>query len=185
MKKFMIMALAAVLALNLAACSKKTDTTSAVPAVEPPVSQAASAEAVNIKTYVGQVSDKVGNDIQLSLGKFVIDDNGGGGQMMMVDENGEQRPVDGDVGGEGGETIMVPAPADGGTEGGEGGGDASIEKLPIEFTGEVQEFTIPAGAKILNAMGKEVTLDSVQKGSLVQLIVNEGTGVVETVMVLG
>ena len=80
---------------------------------------------------------------------------------------------------------MIPAPDDaagGGTEGSTE--DAPAEQLPIEFTGEVREFTIPAGAKITNAMGKEVSFDNVTKGSLVQLIVNETTGVVEHLMVM-
>lgn len=33
-------------------------------------------------------------------------------------------------------------------------------------------------------MGKEVSFDNVTKGSLVQLIVNETTGVVESLMVM-
>ena len=80
---------------------------------------------------------------------------------------------------------MIPMPDD--AAGGEtenGTGDASAEQLPIEFTGEVREFTIPAGAKITNAMGKEVSFDNVTEGSLVQLIVNETTGVVESLMVM-
>ena len=61
---------------------------------------------------------------------------------------------------------------------------APAEQLPIEFTGEVREFTVPAGAKITNTMGKEVSFDQVTKGSLVQLIVNETTGMVERLMVM-
>ena len=71
-----------------------------------------------------------------------------------VDENGETRPSDGnDVGAGDGAMIMIPAPDDaagGGTEGSTE--DAPAEQLPIEFTGEVREFTIPAGAKITNAI---------------------------------
>lgn len=80
---------------------------------------------------------------------------------------------------------MVPMPDDASGSGEEGStGDAPAEQLPIEFTGEVREFTIPAGAKITNAIGKEVSFDNVTKGSLVQLIVNETTGVVESLMVM-
>lgn len=40
------------------------------------------------------------------------------------------------------------------------------------------------GAKITNAMGKEVSFDNVTKGSLVQVIINETTSVVERLMVM-
>lgn len=48
----------------------------------------------------------------------------------------------------------------------------------------MREFTVPAGAKITNAMGKEVSFDNVTKGSLVQVIINETTSVVERLMVM-
>ena len=78
---------------------------------------------------------------------------------------------------------MVPVPDDA-TDGGAEGSMGDAEQLPIAFTREGREYTIPAGAKITNAMGKEVSLDNVTKGSLVQLIVNESTGVVEHLMVM-
>ena len=56
-------------------------------------------------------------------------------------------------------------------------------KLPHNFY-RGRAITIPAGAKITNAMGKEVSFDNVTKGSLVQLIVNETTGVVQQLMVM-
>lgn len=108
--------------------------------------------------------------------------------MWMKDENGNQevRPKDDDVfDGQDVATVIVPMPDDAAGDAAAGEtGNAPAEKLPIEFTGEVREFTIPAGAKITNALGKEVSFDNVTKGSLVQLIVNETTGVVERVMVM-
>ena len=123
----------------------------------------------------------MGNDITVSLGEIVLDSGGGSGETYYVDENGETHVMDGgDRGAAGDVMIMVPAPDDVAGDGTEGStGDAPAEKLPIEFTGEVRDFTIPAGAKITNAMGKEVSFDNVTKGSLVQLILNETTGVVE------
>ncbi|HIX05790.1 MAG TPA: hypothetical protein H9865_06780 [Candidatus Fournierella pullicola] len=143
---------------------------------------------MKIASYMGQVSDKVGNDITLSLGEIVLDSSEGSDEVAYVDENGNQeiRPRDDEAfAGENTTTIIVPMPddaAESGTD--ESAGNAPAEQLPIEFTGEVRDFTIPAGAKITNAMGKEVSLDAVNKGSLVQVIVNETTGVVEHLMVM-
>lgn len=174
MKKITLLAVATILTLSLAACSTNTHTdTSALNKAEPP----------KMQVYMGQVKDIVGNDVTLSLGNLMIENDGGDNQAMMVDENGNQIPVEGDISPDpGSQMVLIPMPDDSEnsgdtTEGGE------IEKLPIEFTGDVRDFTIPAGAKILNGVGKEITLDSVKKGSLVQLIINESSGVVESVMV--
>jgi len=101
----------------------------------------------------------------------------------MIDENGNQIPVEGDLGAETSSlTVMIPMTEDP-DETEASTGESVIEKLPIEFTGEVRDFTIPAGAKIVTGTGEEVSLDSISKGSLIQLIVNETTGIVESVMV--
>lgn len=127
-------------------------------------------------------------DITISLGEIVLDSSEGSDEVAYVDENGNQeiRPRDDNAfAGETTMTIVVPIPEDGAGDSAEGStGNAPAEQLPIEFTGEVLEFTIPAGAKITNAMGNEVSFDNVTKGSLVQLIVNETTGVVERLMVM-
>lgn len=182
MKKLILMAVAATLTLNLVAC---TGETSSAKNPTPDVSQSQNQETASMQTYMGQVSRKVGNDITLSLGKLILENDGGESQSMMIDENGNQVPVEGDFGSDTADvTIMIPAPDDHDAEGNQNtGSSGEIEKLPIEFTGEVREFTIPAGVKIMNTVGKEVTLDAVSKGSLVQLIVNESTGVVESLMV--
>lgn len=174
MKKMIMMLITVTLALSLSACNERVESKS-------PAENSLQDETASIKAVMGQVSGKVGNDITLSLGNLIIENEVGAGQTMMVDENGNKVPVDGDLGdAAGGLTLMIPMPGDGDSKS-EAIGE--IEKLPIEFTGEVREYTIPAGAKILNAAGKEVTMDSITKGSLVQLIINETSGVVETVMV--
>lgn len=183
MKKLMIMVDALTLALVLAACSGEQEKTQ-----DGTGSSDSAGDTAEIQSYMGQVSDKVGNDITVSLGEIVLDSSEGSDEVVYVDENGNQeiRPKDeDDFAGEGGTTVIVPMPEDV-DEGGsaDSTGDAPAEKLPIEFTGEVREFTIPAGAKIINAMGKEVSFDNVTRGSLVQLIVNETTGVVESLMVM-
>lgn len=186
MKKRIVTVLALTLTLPfaLAACSggqTKTPESSV-----PEQTETSSGDTAAIQSYMGQVSDKVGNDITVSLGEIVLDSGDGSGESYYVDENGETRPSDGnDVGAGDGAMIMVPAPDDAAGDGTEGSaGAAPAEQLPIEFTGEVREFIIPAGAKITNAMGKEVSFDNVTKGSLVQLIVNETTGVVQQLMVM-
>lgn len=184
MKKIILMAVAATLALSLVACSRETNNAKDSNPT-PDSSQSTSQETASIKTYMGEISGKVGNDITLSIGKLILENDGGEGQTMMVDENGNQVPVDGDMGDDaGGQTIMIPMPDDAGAEDdGNAAGGGKIEKPPIEFTGEVRNFTIPAGAKIFNVAGKETTLESIKKGSLVQLVVNDSTGAVESLMV--
>lgn len=167
MKKMIATAAALTLAFALTACSgQQPQSPAESPSTAPAQTETASGsaeETAAIQSYMGQVSDKVGNDITVSLGEIVLDSGDGAGEV----------------------TIMVPMPEDAAGEGGEDSpADAPAEQLPIEFTGEVREFTIPAGAKITNAMGKEVSFDNVTKGSLVQLIVNETTGVVEHLMVM-
>ena len=171
MKKMIATAAALTLAFALTACSgQQSQSPAGSPSTAPAQTETASGstvETATIQSYMGQVSDKVGNDITVSLGEIVLDSGDGAGETYYVDENGETHAMEG--GSEGGEDSPADAPA---------------EQLPIEFTGEVREFTIPAGAKITNAMGKEVSFDNVTKGSLVQLIVNETTGVVEHLMVM-
>lgn len=190
MKMLTVTALALTLTLSLAACSggqtKAPDDSGSSAPTQSEASSGSAGDTATIQSYMGQVSDKVGNDITVSLGEIVLDSGDGSGETYYVDENGETRPADGDDAGAGdGATVMIPMPDDAVGDGTEGGaGEAPAEQLPIEFTGEVREFTIPAGAKITNAMGKEVSFDNVTKGSLVQLIVNESTGVVERLMVM-
>lgn len=190
MNKLIVTAAVLTLAFALTACSgSQTSASNEVGSSSSAPSESSSSTAENtaeIQSYMGQVSDKVGNDITVSLGEIVLDSEEGSGETYYVDENGETHTMDSDDLGAGdGVTIMVPMPEDAAGDGAEDStGDAPAEQLPIAFTGEVREFTIPAGAKITNSMGKEVSLDSVTKGSLVQLIVNETTGVVETLMVM-
>ena len=192
MKKRIVAALALTLTFALAACSggqgKAPDGAESFPPMQTEPSSGSTENSASIKSYMGQVSDKVGNDIALSLGEIVLDSSEGSDEVAYVDENGNQeiRPKDDDAfAGENAMTIVVPMPEDAGEGEAEGSTeDAPAERLPIEFTGEVRDFTIPAGAKITNATGKEVSLDTVAKGSLVQVIVNETTGVVERLMVM-
>lgn len=188
MKRLIAAAAVLTLAFTLSACSSgEAKAPDGAESSAPAQTAASSEDAATILSYMGQVSDKVGNDITVSLGEIVLDSGEGSGESYYVDENGETHPMDDSEGSStGGEvTIMVPMPDDAAGDGAEGSaGNAPAEQLPIEFTGEVREFTIPAGAKITNAMGKEVSFDNVTKGSLVQLIVNETTGVVEQLMVM-
>lgn len=192
MKKLIVIILALTLTCALAACykgqTKLPEGTGDSASVQTEDASASTEEAAMIQSYMGQVSDKVGNEITVSLGEIVLDSSESSGEAVYVDENGNQevRPKDDDAfDGQDVATVIVPMPDDAAGDAAAGEtGNAPAEKLPIEFTGEVREFTIPAGAKITNALGKEVSFDNVTKGSLVQLIVNETTGVVERVMVM-
>lgn len=190
MKKLIIIVISLTLAFALSACSggqsETPDKTGNSVPVQSETSSDPEGEKAAVQSYMGQVSDKVGNDITVSLGEIILDGDDGSGETYYVDENGETHPSDGsDFDAGSAVTIFVPTPDDAAGEDTESSGSsAPAEQLPIEFTGEVREFTIPAGAKITNAMGKEVSFDNVTKGSLVQLIVNETTGVVEHLMVM-
>lgn len=190
MKKLIVTAVVLALTLVLAACSgSQTNAPGGAENSTPPQienSSDSTGDTAKIQSYMGQVSDKVGNDISVSLGEIVLDGNDGASETYYVDENGETHVMDGgDTDATGDVTLMIPVPDDAAGDGTEDStGDAPAEQLPIAFTGEVREFTIPAGAKITNALGKEISFDNVTKGSLVQLIVNETTGVVESLMVM-
>lgn len=192
MNKWIVTAAALTLTFALTACSmgetKALDETESSSPTQTEQASVSSGDTAAIQSYMGQVSDKIGNDITVSLGEIVLDGSEGSDEVAYVDENGNQeiRSKDDDAfDGENAATIIVPMPDGAAGDGSEGSeGTALAEQLPIEFTGEVREFTIPAGAKITNAMGKEVSFDNVTKGSLVQLMVNEDTGVVERLMVM-
>lgn len=67
-----------------------------------------------IQSYMGQVSDKVGNEITVSLGEIVLDSSESSGEAVYVDENGNQevRPKDDDAfDGQDVATVIVPMPA--------------------------------------------------------------------------
>lgn len=183
MRKIILIAANAALALSLVACSTESTTSPKDPTAQEQTNQSEEQNPKSVKTFLGQVSDKIGNDITLSLGTFVLDDSDSTGESFIYDGTGEPRPYDGEIDdASGGETLMVPMPDE---ENGDGNNTSAgkAEKLPIEFTGETKEFTIPAGAKTTNVSGKDVNFDVIKKGSFVQITVNENTGVVESIMV--
>lgn len=184
MKKVILLLVAGTLALSLVACTGETNNVKDLNST-PDLSQSEKQETASIKTYMGQISGKLGNEITLSIGKLILENDSGDNQTMMIDENGNQIPVEGGFGGDAdGDIVMIPMPDDSGDEAdGNAAGGGEIEKLPIEFTGEIKEFIIPAGANIVNVLGRETTLDSIKVGSLVQIIINETSGVVESIMV--
>lgn len=184
MKKLILIAAMAVLSLNLVSCGGESNK----PKNDKEITSESTENetSTSVKTILGQVSDKVGNDIILSLGNFIVDNNGAESETYIYDGTGEPRPYDegNDSSSDAGQTLMIPVPDDESSDSGNGSTSTSeIEKLPIEFTGEVRDFTIPAGVKITNTLGKEVNFESVKKGSLVQIVVNEKTNIVESLMV--
>lgn len=181
MKKIILIAAIAALSLNLVACSGESNTVSNDVSTPTESSKDEGQTTTSIKTFVGQISEKVGNDITVSLGNIVLDDNEGTSESVIYDGNGDPKPYDGDGSEADGEMLMIPVPEDQNSD--NSTNTSPIEKLPIEFTGEVRSFTVPAGAKIVNSLGKEVNFDAVKKGSLVQMVVNESTGAVESLMV--
>ncbi|MCI5774253.1 MAG: hypothetical protein MR210_06820 [Erysipelotrichaceae bacterium] len=130
------------------------------------------------KAYIGQISAMTGNSISLSVGEISIDENDQASETYIYDGSGDTRVAsEEELRQESGMMLMIPA----------GDGEEATqerEKMPIVFTGEVLEFTIPAGAKITNALGKEVSFDQLKTGSLIQLIVNEQTAIVERIILM-
>lgn len=186
MKKMLITMMIFCMTLTMAACS------SGQPQNVTDVSGTSSGdfssgtETVKTVSYIGQVSDKVGNDITVSLGELILGNGSGSGAIYYIGENGNERRADMDEFKEiFGEVALVPIPGDDSGDGtDENTSDSSVGQIPINYMGEVCDFTIPAGAKITNSLGKEISFDNVTKGSLIQLMVNEETGVVESLMVM-
>lgn len=147
MKHLIVTAVALTLIFTLSSCSggqaKAPNALGSSASTQTESSSGSAGDIAAVQSYMGQVSDKVGNDITISLGEIVLDSSEGSDEVAYVDENGNQeiRPRDDNAfGGETTMTIVVPMPED-------GAGDSA-------------------------------------EGSLVQLIVNETTGVVERLMVM-
>ena len=84
MKKRIVTVLALTLTFALVACSggqTKTPESSV-----PEQTETSSGDTAAIQSYMGQVSDKVGNDITVSLGEIVLDSGDGSGESYYVDE---------------------------------------------------------------------------------------------------
>ncbi|MDL2236901.1 hypothetical protein LJC56_03595 [Christensenellaceae bacterium OttesenSCG-928-K19] len=56
-----------------------------------------------------------------------------------------------------------------------GGGMGEGQELELEYTGETKSILVPAGAEILSLIGTEGTLDSIKKGSVLMLTVDDMT----------
>lgn len=183
MKKMILVATFVTLAIALSACSQSSQNKGDQD-VKVDHAQDLVQETEVFQTYLGMVSEKIGNEITLSLGELILDNDSEAGQAMMIDEHGNQVPVDSSLIGDSAEnSIIIMAPEDKNHDGNEERISNEIEKLPIAFTGEVKSFSIPAGTKIINGVGKEVPLDLVIKGSLIQIIVNEPSGRIESLLV--
>lgn len=55
----------------------------------------------------------------------------------------------------------------------EGGGNMEQPKLELEYTGEEKDYTVPAGASIIGATRQTETIQSIQKGSVLLLNLDE------------
>lgn len=56
----------------------------------------------------------------------------------------------------------------------EGGGDAvKLPKIELTYTGEEKDFQIPAGASVLGTDGSEAGVDSLKKGNVIMMNIDE------------
>ena len=157
MKKICAVVLCGMMTLSLVACSTEPDK-------QPESSGASSQSEMSTKTTMtyGKVSSVTGNEIEFSLAK---DPFGG-------DE------VESSSGTEGGGMAAATL-----TEAVEGGDGAAQEapKMDLEYTGESESYTIPAGVKIIGINGNEEQLSAIKKGSVLAITKDDATGAVTTI----
>ena len=129
---------------------------------------------VEMTINFGEVSQIVGNEITVSIGKNDLFGNSGAvGEDSLVeqgDDASEEAPAIGMV-----PPIMGDAEAPVGESG-------LGEALDIEYTGETLDITIPAGTQITNMFGEEIDFSSLEKGSLIEVYINSETSIVEKVI---
>lgn len=84
-----------------------------------------------------------------------------------------------------GSQIFMVAPSDGESDGTGDQAASSAPQMELEYTGEVLDYTIPAGISILNIFGEEVTMNELTKETIVMLMVDTSTQAVTGIQVLG
>ena len=53
--------------------------------------------------------------------------------------------------------------------------------MDLEYTGESESYTIPAGVKIIGINGNEEQLSAIKKGSVLAITKDDATGAVTTI----
>lgn len=204
MKKILMAALSAILLLSFVACSVP-----AVPQASPgilegsaspaggafPSEGADSAGAQTVETLYGKVKSLVGNSLTLDLAKQPE-----GGDTSTVIPEGAEPDTIGEAAISSSKSVTITGNGDAGENDGEGDGsvqyfaeDASgnviqvnpedISKLELEYTGETKDFTIPAGLKIYDSIGKELKMSDLKEGNVLMVMQRED-GSIESIIVM-
>lgn len=158
MKKTLLAIVSLSLLLSLAAC------TPAAPEKKPEESSASSGmeneedfssnSTTNTAVY-GKISGIAGNELELSLAKDPYADLLPGSDVQGVETAipGAKVHISEEVGAAGGAA-----------------GDDTAPKMKLEYTGENESYTIPAGVKITGKNGGEAQLADLKKGSVLTLL---------------
>lgn len=150
MKKFLVIALSALMITTVMGCSSNSEETSGTPenTVE---------ENVNMDNlaYFGKVKSILGNELDLEIASneaLGIMDEGDGEK-----DNGEEAPA----------MAMTPA-TEASTENTEVVlGDANKDKMELEYTGDVESLKIPGGVTIMDlTTGKNAQMSDIKDGSV-------------------
>lgn len=198
MKKILIVTLAALLLFSLAACSVPAaqETPSTPPQADASADASGEAQAEPdaqpMQTIFGKVKSLVGNELTLDLAKQPE----GGNAETGEDGEGYASFITNPA-----QSITVTEKADGGGEASgdtdvkigyyaeDGSGDLKIiggddmPKLELEYTGETEDITIPAGLQIFDMFGKEVKMADLKEGNVLMVMQKED-GSIESIAVM-
>ncbi|MEG2291255.1 MAG: hypothetical protein RSC24_14870 [Clostridium sp.] len=151
MKKFLVIALSALMITTVMGCSSKSGETNGTPenAVE---------ENVNMDkiAHFGKVKSILGNELELEIASMEA--------LGIMDEGDEEK----DRGEESAAMAMTPA-TESSTENTEVvSGDANKEKMELEYTGDIENLKIPGGVTIMNlTTGKNSQISDIKDGSVI------------------
>lgn len=138
--------LLALLMLGLSGCQKKEVIK------EPELKEEKQAEDTAYTNQYGSIDTIVGNELTVKLAKNPFEEN--------VVEN--DKGSDGEIVA----ATLTSAVASSGEEGESG----AKERIELEYTDENLDLIIPAGVKIMNSAGKELTVKDLAKGDIVQVV---------------
>lgn len=201
MKKIITLILFCAVACALAACSQSQqpspEGTSSTPPtasdVSPEATDCENATSASVQTVYGKITQVVGNNISLSLGNLpqdgLVKGNEDTVEQTITMEDAIARGLDVEENSANdlpaGSQIFMVAPSDGESDGTGDQAASSAPQMELEYTGEVLDYTIPAGISILNIFGEEVTMNELTKGTIVMLMVDTSTQAVTGIQVLG
>lgn len=166
MKKFLVIAISALMITTVVGCSSKDN--------NPKNEQGSNVEenvGFDDLKYFGKVNNVVGNEIELEIANREI--------IGAVDEET----------GEESEGEMMPAatmtPATTGENNEASVGDANKDKIVMEYTGEIENIVIPGGATIIDlTTGKDGKISDIKDGSVIVVYTNSTSGSISKIEIM-